>query len=84
MKKVTNRCQACGKRYKLPTILDKPEREYYCVTCGVIHDYIQVVLDTIAATYKVDGLAVWEAVRTIDEQANLLKEINENTSNTKG
>lgn len=81
MKTATNKCKACGKRYKLPQEPDE-RRKLYCHTCEFIHDYIQTMWDVIEKRYKVDGLAVWEAVREIDLQANLLKEINGDSSNT--
>ena len=82
MKKVTNKCKVCGKIYKLPVVLMTPQREIYCHTCEVIHDYVQGMWNLFEEHYGLDGYAVWQTVRTIDEQANLLKDINEDTSNT--
>lgn len=82
MKKVTNKCLVCGKRYKLPMDYKK-KRNYYCRTCEEIHTTLDLLFRAIQERYSVDALEVYEAITEINSQNYMLENKNENTNNTK-
>jgi hypothetical protein len=73
--KVTNKCKACGKRYKLP-MSPSEKREHYCFSCEFAHEMISAVLITLETSYLngTDALLVFAKVSDVNRKYLLNEE----------
>lgn len=44
----TRVCKVCGKRYRIPEVLDEPVRKVMCFSCETVGMYLEPYITTVA------------------------------------